>query len=385
MRSKVFFADIRAVKEQDALVRKLKRLFEISGAQDIIKRDDIVAVKIHFGEWGNERSLRPGFVRTLVDCIKEAGGRPFVMESIGMGWWLQGGRASAFHYLATAAKHGFTTETMGAPIIIAGGFKGLSGTNLKINGIELKEVSVVNEIFEADKIILATHFKGHSQASMGGALKNLGTGCASKRGKAQQHARRPQFVIPEKCNGCGACREVCPFDAIRIARGKASIDPQKCWMGDQACQFVCKPKAIELEYTSPKELSHRIVDTAAAIIRHMGKDKFAYFNFLLDITAHCDCCAYSDLPIVPDIGILASKDPVAIDRASIDLVNASTGIPKSLAEEANVLQAGVEKLNAVAPLTQTWLEVKQPVDWKWQLNAAKKLKLGNDRYELIKI
>ncbi|HJX23795.1 MAG TPA: DUF362 domain-containing protein [Candidatus Bathyarchaeia archaeon] len=382
MKPKVFFADIRSRKSEEAATKKVEKLFDISDTADVIKKHDIVALKVHFGERNNLRGLRPQLVRVIVNKVKDLGGRPFVTDTNGCGYWRWPTRTDALRHLQTAAENGFTSETVGAPIIIADGVKGLRGTWLNVNGLHFKKVNVANDIVDADSIICISHFKGHPDAGVGGALKNMGIGCGTKYSKARCHWDSVPKVIEEKCDGCGDCIQACPFDAMSMVDGKPVIDAEKCWMGDQACQAMCGKKAIKVVNTSTRNLSERMVDVAAAVINHVGKKKIGYFNFLNDVTAHCDCYDFGDLPVIPDIGFLASKDPVAIDRASIDLVNAAPTMKGSIAQD---VKPGEDMLNTVSPQMQYWRQDKEAVDWRWQINAAKKLKLGNDEYTLVRV
>ncbi len=382
LKSRVFFADVIARKSGEAATKKVERLFDAADMAEVVDRGDIVALKVHFGERNNLRGLRPQLVRVVVDKVKKAGGRPFVTDTNGCGYWRGKTRTDALTHLQIAAENGFTPETVGAPIIIADGVKGLHGTWLKVNGLHFKKVNVAHDIADADALMVISHFKGHPQAGFGGALKNLGMGCATKYGKARNHWDSVPQVKEEKCDGCGNCISACPFDAISMVDGKPVVDAEKCWMGDQACQAVCDKKALWFKSTSNKNLSERFVDVVAAVIGHLGKNKIGYFNFLTDVTAHCDCFDFGDLPMVPDIGFLAAKDPVAIDRASIDLVNAAPTIEGSIAQE---IKPGEDTLNLVTPQMQIWHKRKEPTDWRWQIEAAKKLGLGSDDYKLINI
>ncbi len=382
MKSRVFFADVRARKSGEAVTRKVERLFDAADVADVIDRGDIVALKVHFGERDNLRGLRPQLVRVIVNRVKDAGGRPFVTDTNGCGYWRGKLRMDSITHLQIAAENGFIPETVGAPITIADDVKGLHGTWLKVNGLHFKRVNVAHDIADADALIVISHFKGHPQAAFGGALKNLGMGCGTKYSKARCHWDSVPQVKEEKCDGCGNCIPVCPFDAISLVNGKAVVDAEKCWIGDQACQAVCDKNALWLTPTSNRNLSERFVDVAAAVVGRIGKNKIGYFNFLTDVTAHCDCFDFGDLPMVPDIGFLAAKDPVAIDKASVDLVNAAPTIKGSIAEE---IKPSEDKLNLITPQMQIWHKRKEPTDWRWQIEAAKKLGLGTDNYQLIKI
>jgi len=368
--SQVYFTDSRAPVDQPdrwyqpklSAVSKLERLMLKSGILDNISKGDQVAIKTHFGIHGTTKSLRPVFIRKVAQMVKDKGGMPFVTETTGLGMAKE--RSFAVSKIATAEENGYTSQTLSAPIIIADGLKGLDGVEVSVNGIQLKRAYVAKHIAEADKVISLAHFKGHMNSGFGGALKNIGVGCVAKTSKYDLHIREPPAIDPGRCTKCGACVEICPVDAIK----DWGIDPKKC-VRCQGCAEVCKDGAIPLNWVSSRDLSERFVDCAKAVIDCVGKENFRYVNFLLDITPHCDCCPYSDNPIVPDLGILASDDILAIDKASVDMVNQAPILPNSMA------QNGEDKFHSVFEWTHS----------KYQLEAAEKLELGSMEYNVIKV
>ncbi len=389
MRSKVFFVDARSRSPQESLLKKMERLLEESGVLDVVDKGDLVAIKIHFGEPGNYRFIRPQFVRVVVEKVKEKGGVPFVTDTTGVGY--QGARGDAKRCLEAAYMHGYTPETLGAPIVVADGMLGFSGVKVRVDGIKLREVEIASAIADADALISVAHAKGHPRTGLGGALKNLALGCVTKRTKAKIHLTGPPKVDLSKCDGCGECVKFCPLGAIDIDPeiGKAVIDESVCAWGC-GCWSACPRKAIsgwfKLHFPSNTEVSVRVADAAKAVIDYLGKDKVSFVNVVMDVTPHCDCFGYGDLPIVPDIGILASMDPVAIDKASIDLINQAPGIPGSAAEEIGVMEPGKDKLSALVNYGPFKRFLKAgPPDWKSMLEAAVKLGLGSIDYELVKL
>jgi len=385
--SKVYFIDVKSRKKNENLEVKLAKLFDKSGAASAISKGDLVAVKIHFGEPGNFRFIRPSHIRVIVDKIKELGAKPFITDTTGVG--LTGGRGTAEKCLEAAAMHGYTPESLGAPIVVADGLKGFSGVKVKVNGLRLKEVEVAQAIAEADALVSLAHAKGHSRTGFGGALKNIGVGCLTKSGKAPLHlAMKPKIKV-EVCNKCMKCVEFCPAKAIQLVDNHLKVIEEKCLWGC-GCWTICPINAItswsEMHHPRNSELSIRVADAASAIINLIGKDKVFFFNFAYDITPHCDCAAYADIPIVPDIGVLASKDPVAIDKASIDMINNSPGIPGSAVDELGVMEPGKDKLSALIDYPPfSYAKPQGGPDWKSMIEAAVKLGIGSDQYELIKV
>jgi hypothetical protein len=386
--SKVYFADIRAKKREETIPEKIKRLFDAANMKEIISKNDLVALKLHLGTKGNQRHLRPEHVRAIVEKVREAGGQPFITETTGMG--LAGSRGTALGCLQTAAIHGFTEDVVGAPIIVADGPKGLWGVKIEVNGVKMKEIELAQAIAEADALISIAHVKGHPRTGFAGALKNIGMGCVTKCGKAPLHMAKKPTINPEKCNNCGLCLTFCPVAAIQYINGKPQVIQEKCVWGC-GCWDICPMKAFpswnELHHKTNTELQIRLIDATLAVINHIGSNKIGYFNLAYDITPHCDCAEYGDVPMVPDIGVFASKDPVAIDKASADAIINSPGIPRSAAEELNVMNPGDDKFTALTnwPPFETFLGAGGTRGWRIQLETAAKLGLGSMEYELIKI
>jgi uncharacterized Fe-S center protein len=388
MASKVYFADMRSKKADQTISKKIKNLFDAAALQSVISEGDSVALKIHFGTGENQRHLRPEHVRAVVEKVQEAGGKPFITETTGMG--LAAIRGTAIGCLKMATLHGFTQETLGAPIITADGLKGLSGIKIKINGIRMKQVEVAQAISESDAMISVAHVKGHPRTGFGAALKNIGIGCLTKTGKAPLHLGKKPRIDHQKCTDCGICVPFCPVGAIQRSRTKPQINQKKCILGC-GCWDICPAKAIsrwsELHYPRNKELVIRNVDAAAAVVRHIGKEKVGFINLAYDVTPHCDCADYGDVPMVPDIGIFASKDPVAIDKATADAIINSPGIRGSAAEEINAMNPGDDKFLKLADWQpfEIFKNEDQTREWRLQFEVAEKLGLGTQKYELIMI
>lgn len=358
MAEKVYFLPFKG--DRDGLLEGIGRLLDLLGVAGMVRPGDYWAVKVHFGEEGNFTFLRPLFLRPIVEKLKALGAKPFLTDTNTL---YKGSRSDAVSHLETASRHGFTWEVTGAPVIIADGLKGTDTVIVPIQGEVYREVEVAKAIYEAHGMVVATHFKGHDLAGFGGALKNLGMGCTGRRGKLSQHSEVSPKVDLRKCKGCGRCQGECPQGAIGLVRGKARIDEDLC-SGCGQCIVACPEKAIAVRWKrDPGLFQKKMVEHALGAVA--GKEgRVLYLNFLLSVTPLCDCWSKSDPPLVPDIGILGSRDPVALDQASVDLVNRARGLrgrgPK-------------DKFRAV----------HKGIDWSFQLQHAERLGLGSRAYELV--
>jgi len=365
--SEVIFSDNRADHRRNML-QKTEQLLLTAGLEKRIARNDLVAVKIHFGEMGNTGFIRPIYVRRVVELIKRLGGKPFVTDANTL---YAGTRSDSVSHLETALANGFGYSCVGAPLIIADGLRGGSEVEVNIDGSHFKKVCIASEFVNADAVVAMTHFKGHEITGFGGALKNLGMGAASRRGKMAQHSALSPKVTRKKCIACGDCVAHCAHSAIAIDE-KAAIDPAKC-VGCGECVIVCPVKAVQIQWTEgPLALQEKMAEHAAGALK--GKEeKSIFLNFLTQVSPACDCAGHSDAPIVADVGMLTSADPVAIDQASVDLVNAAQGREDS-ALKANH-NPGQDKFRGVYP----------EIDWAIQLNRAQELGIGSRAYDLRRI
>lgn len=374
MASKVFFANLRARGVHENKTTKIGRLFDAAGLGAVVGRNDLVAVKVHFGERGNDTFVPPYLVRPVIDKIKEKAGKPFVTDTNTL---YAGSRHNAVDHLETAALHGFTREVLDAPVLIADGLRGDSEKLVSIDKKHVTVAKIAGAITRADAMILVSHFKGHELAGFGGAIKNLAMGCATGAGKREQHS--PRFYVKEDaCVGCGECVNVCPEQAASLretltaSETKAAIDKAKC-IGCGECYIHCPEKAIDLDWrTEVPIFMERMTEYAYAAVQ--GKQgKVGYINLLVNITPDCDCLPWSDAPIIPDIGVLAGLDPVALDQACFDLCNQQIGLRDSKLS-AN-FDAGGNKF------TGLWGHTRPEI----QLSYGEELGLGSRSYELVSI
>ncbi|MEM2727205.1 MAG: DUF362 domain-containing protein [Archaeoglobaceae archaeon] len=358
----VFYVDSRAIvlepekwyQPKLSLVSKLKKLIDESRILEDVQKGDIVAVKTHFGDRGTTKTLRSVYIRAVVEKVIEAGGRPFVTETTGLGMIRP--RCTAIGRLEIAEENGYTQQTLKAPIIIADGLLGMDFVEVPIDGKYLKKVFVAKAIAEAEAVVFCTHFKLHMQSGIGGSIKNVGVGCVAKPSKFDLHASGYPKILAEKCTKCGKCIKICPTNAIQDYR----IIEEKC-LRCTGCAEVCKEDAVEINWLLGKDVSDRIVECAKGVSK-VAK-KMSFLNFILDVTPHCDCHPYSDNSLISDIGILASKDMVSIDKASYDLYLKAQPTSDFLATDRF---------------------------WQWtapesMLEFAEELGLGEQRYKLTKI
>lgn len=366
--AKVYFTDLRTSPTR-SLFSKIETLLDRAHIAKRIQKNDLVAIKLHFGEKGNIAYLRPVFLRAVADKVKALGARPFLTDSNTL---YVGSRSNAISHLRTAIENGFDYSCVGCPVVIAGGLRGQTGTKVKIQGEVLKEVPIVQEIVEADALIAVSHFKGHELSGFGGALKNLGMGCATRAGKLEQHSTVAPRINRETCKACSLCVQYCPANAIYAGKKFAEIDQQKC-IGCGECVVVCPSKAVEIQWDEDQcKFQQKIVEYAAGALH--GKEKKSLFlNFLMQVGPSCDCYPNNDAPIVKDIGILGSIDPVAIDTASNDLVMAEEGLANTALKKG--LGKGEDKWRALYPA----------IDWNIQLDHGEKLNLGERAYMLVKV
>ncbi len=365
-----------------------------------VKTNDNIVIKTHFGALENTRYLRPSYIRFLCDYVKELGGIPSVAESCG--WGLPesvsgvhteySGRASEVEYLETAQKHGYTKETMGAPILMLDGKIGIDIEIQKINGKIFNEVLVAGRLREFDYMIIATHFKGHAGGGFGGSIKNLGIGCVSKGGKVEAHTGKTFEINFDNCNPeCKSCVNICPTNALfKDKDNKLVFEEEKCKLC-YMCASVCKDKIINIGSVPQDDFVTQMVDNAKGVVEYFGKDKIFYINYAIDITYQCDCTGGSDIPFVPDIGVLASLDPVALDQATVDLIHKSSISPHSVLSE-------VEGIPTIGP--HEWFSHtprfdpksgemdfsgKESKHWELQLKLAEEIGLGKRDYNLIEV
>ena len=369
--SKVYFTNLRADFENPLTV-KLQRLIKHAGIETIDFADRFVAIKVHFGEPGNLSFLRPNFARAVVDVIRAKGGRPFLTDCNTL---YPGRRKHALEHLDAAAENGFSVASTGCQILIADGLKGLDETLVPLSGTKhIKEAKIGHAIMDADIFVSLNHFKGHEATGFGGAMKNIGMGCGSRAGKMEQHCDGKPTVNQSLCRACHQCSKQCAQGAISYNEKKiASIDQDLC-VGCGRCIGACNFDAIENSGNSSEEaLCEKIAEYTLAVLQN--RPNF-HINLVMQVSPNCDCHPDNDVPIIPDVGMFASFDPVALDQACADACLKQPAIPGSqLTDNSANGVCGHDHFSTSAPDT----------DWTVTLRHAEEIGVGTREYELITV
>ena len=371
-KAKVYFTDFRTKPNVSQGV-KLQKLCRQAGLGKIDFEGKFVAIKLHFGELGNFAYIRPNYVKAVADLVKELGGKPFLTDCNTL---YPGSRKNAVDHLLNADINGFNYMTTGCHNIIADGLKGTDDVVVPVpNGVYCKEAYIGRALYDADIIIVLSHFKGHEVAGFGGAVKNLGMGGGSRAGKMQQHNEGKPSVDPDACRMCRQCAKQCGSDAISYDSGKAYIDPDLC-KGCGRCIGVCAFDAIYTNFDSVSEaLGRKMAEYTAAIAA--GKPVF-WINMIMDVSPDCDCHGENDAPILPNLGMLASFDAVALDQACADLCLKADPLPNSqLTDRLSDPHAHTHH--------DPFKDVHPNTSWRECLEHAEKIGLGTRKYELVRM
>lgn len=357
MDSKVYFVKASVSDGEKVISDKARRLFQAAKFAGCFKENDFTAIKIHVGEGRNNTYIKAPYIKGLVNELVALKTRPFLTDTSTL---YVGRRNNALNHTILAAEHGFHSAELGIPFIVSDGLFGTTETAIEINGRHNKEVFIAKDIIMCQSIFSVAHVTGHMAAGLGATLKTLGMGCASKKGKLKQHAAL-KLSIGKNCTLCGECLLYCPVDAISLGKTKARISQSKC-IGCAECMAHCRFRAVECNWGQETEvLQENIAEYALGVL--LGKEnKAAFFNFLMSVTEDCDCFGTPNMrTIVDDIGIVASTDPVAVDQASLDLIEDNTGrkMQKLLKNER--------------------------IDPRCQIEHAQSIGLGSKSYERIEI
>lgn len=355
MKSKVYFIPVSDSGDIESVTRKLEKLLKESGVLGFVRRNDKVAVKLHFGEEGNTGFVRPQYLRPVCADIIKSGASVFLSDANTL---YRGRRLDSDSHLKMAYEHGFTCSVTGANVVIPDDTKAENLAVVRINQKFIKSASLARIFMDADAIVAVSHFKGHILTGFGGALKNIGMGCASRQGKLAQHCDTAPVVYAEKCIGCGQCERACPVNAIKLKNKKSTVDNSKC-IGCASCLAACPTMAMFIDLAAGDKVQEKMVEYSLAVLEGR-KNKSGFINFAVKINKECDCWGMENPQIAPDTGILASFDPVSIDKASFDLVNKA---------------AGTDVFKAAHP----------GQDGARQLEYAQAIGLGSLDYELIEL
>ena len=367
--SKVYYTDLR-VKNGDNLLTKLQRLIKTAGIGAIDFGGKYVAIKMHFGEPGNLAFLRPNYAKAVADVVKELGGKPFLTDCNTL---YVGGRKNALDHLDSANLNGFNSITTGCQILIADGLKGTDEELVPVAGGEyVKEAKIGRAIMDADIFISLSHFKGHEATGFGGTLKNIGMGCGSRAGKMEMHSAGKPHVDQDLCIGCKQCAKICAHGAPQFEDKKAFIDHNKC-VGCGRCIGVCpKDAVLPASDESNDILNCKIAEYTKAVID--GRPNF-HISLVIDVSPYCDCHAENDAAIVPNVGMFASFDPVALDLACAEAVNKQPVIKNSLLGDKMETEPHHDHFHTVSPET----------NWESSIEHGVKIGIGQKEYELIQV
>lgn len=355
MSKEVYFIPASGDESHKLLAQKTEKVYLALDLDEKIERGDFVGLKIHFGEKGTKGYIKPPWLQQLVKKLKQRTSRVFLTDTNTL---YVGHRSNTVDHLQLACGHGFSMGTMGVPIIIADGLIGRDEEEIEVNLPRIQTAKVARTFLNTDALICLSHFTGHMLTGFGCALKNLGMGCASRAGKLDQHADVQPQVNSDRCKYCRVCFDYCPEDAIIEKNEKAFILKDKC-IGCGECLVVCTVGAVTIPWDSDNTRVQEKMTEYAWSIQNLFKGKIGYINYLIHMTKDCDCMVSDDRSIVADIGILASQDPVAVDMASVDLVNEAAG--------------------------KDILRSYRDFDWSRQLKHGEKIGLGSRDYTLINI
>jgi uncharacterized Fe-S center protein len=367
-KSAVYFTSMRC-QVGDSLLQKLDRLIGKAGIADIKFDNKFVAIKLHFGEPGNLSFLRPNFAKVVADRVKKLGGQPFLTDCNTL---YVGRRNNALVHLDAAYENGYSPLSTGCQIVIGDGLRGADDLEVPIaGGVLLKSAKIGRAMMDADIFISLSHFKGHEMTGFGGAIKNIGMGCGSRAGKMEMHNDGKPAVNPKRCVGCRNCAKFCNQAAIKFgADKKAGIDAKLC-IGCGRCIGSCNYHAIANRNASDVDaLNCKMAEYAKAVLD--GRPHF-HISVVNQVSPYCDCHGENDAAVVPDLGIFASLDPVALDQACIDAVNAAPALPGSALSD--VAAGCPDHFTSIHPGT----------DWRVQISHAEKIGLGHGGYELVTV
>ncbi len=357
MASKVYLIRTNDRDSASEVSTKLARLIKESKVLEFIKKDDFTAIKLHFGDKGNTGHIRSEWVKEVSKIVGDITDKAFLTDSNVI--YKASLRTDSIEHTKIASEHGFSIDKIGIPVIISDGLRGRNFVEVPVAGKHFQKIKMASDLSDCDSMLALTHITGHILTGVGGSLKNVGMGCSARRGKYEMHCGTVPEVNSAKCASCGKCVPICPAEALSIKSGRISINESAC-LGCGECAVVCPTEAIEIRWSETLEkLQEKMVEYAKGVIDSF-QSRVGYINFLTRITKDCDCLAKDDPSIVGDIGILASSDPVAIDKASIDLVLS-------------------------ASLKDPFKEGYPQADWSVQLNYASRMGLGSQEYDLVEI
>lgn len=373
-KSKVYFTDFRTIANGDGLPTKLKKLIRKAGIGDIDFDGKFVAIKMHFGELGNLSFLRPNYAKAVADVVKSLGGKPYLTDCNTM---YPGSRKNALEHLECAWENGFSPLSTGCPILIGDGLKGTDDVAVPVNGGEyVKEARIGRAVMDADIFISLTHFKGHECTGFGGTIKNIGMGCGSRAGKKEMHSSGKAVIDPDVCRGCRICMKECANNGLSYDAATRKMHVTENCVGCGRCLGACNFDAIDFaDGNAPQLLNRRMAEYTKAVVD--GRPCF-HISLVMDISPNCDCHGENDAPILPDVGMFCSFDPLALDQACVDACLKEKPLRYS--------QLGDRMAsNRFKDLGDHFTNSTPESEWKSCLEHAEKIGLGSRDYELIRM
>lgn len=355
MPSKVFFIPASREEAGESIAEKAAKVFQHLSLAKQIEEEHFVGLKIHFGEKGNTGYIRPSWLAQLIKEIKQKTSRIYITDTNAL---YVGYRSNATAHLKLAADHGFTIDALGIPVVMADGLVGRDDDEVEVDLPRIKKAKLASAFMNTDFLVCLSHFTGHIQTGFGAAIKNLGMGCASRSGKLEQHSDVQPWINQKACTKCLTCIDFCPAGAIEEEDTSVHIIAEKC-IGCGECLVVCSVGAVKMRWDDDAiRVQEKMAEYAYSLLKVLNRN-IACLNFVMGVTKNCDCMAMDEPAIVEDIGILGSLDPVAVDSASVDLVN----------ERSH----------------QDLLRKVHNANWTVQLEHAQEIGLGRMEYELIEI
>lgn len=363
--TKVSYASSRASRAEGerSLLYKIPDLLQDAGLSGVFSSGDLVAIKMHLGSSGGFRTIRPEFVRQVVDAVKSLGGRPFIAETC---------RPDAVNYLEIANQRGYNHSTLGCPVMIMDGFKGEDYKEVSTGGEIVEKVNVASGFYHSPSMIVLTHVTGHGNASYAGSFKNIAMGCTARSSKGKIHRAvnaEPPIWYSEKCIACGDCVEACNYGAISLVDEEIVIDLDKCERC-MRCVRECTHEGLKRPSPMRENFLQAIVDGVKGVLSTFDEGKVLFVNFLMGVGPECDCAPFSDNPIIQDFGIMASTDIVSLEKASLDMITGAPGLPDSVASEKG-LGEGEGKFKGIHGLNP-----------QGQIDAGERAGLGSSKYDL---
>jgi len=371
--SRVYYSSARALKWKydNSMPGKLERLLNEFNLSNYFEPKEWIAVKTHFGSEGAHRIVRPVFLRKVIEALKNIRAKPFVTDTV---------RIKGLDYLEVANQNGINHLSVGAPVVLADGLYG--NDSIMMKGVDvLSDIAVASVIHDVPAMVVCSHVKGHIQAGIGGAIKNIAMGgvssshreCGWKCGRGAMHTIGEGDLAwdKEKCDFCLQCQEVCPLESIKFDNEVFSYDAEECWRCGR-CTRVCSSDALSMPLDDERFM-RSLAEAAKTVLSTFQEGKVVYINMLTEILPECDCMPVADVPVMQDQGILISDDIVAIEQASVDLLLKAPPLPQSACDEKSIGKG--EDILFKLSNKPYWLQIEE----------AEKLGLGNRKYDLVKI